>query len=292
MRPRSFEYHAVSTLNEALQLLQTTEDAKILAGGQSLIALMKFRVFSPKSIIDIGRLNELIYVREESDVIKIGALTTHDGIENNDTIRRKLPLLVDAVRVIADQQGRNRGTIGGSLAHADPSADITTALVALNASVVLIGLEGSRSLDCSEFLTGYFSTALKPNEVIKEISIPSLNVSSGGAYLKLSRRHGDFAIVGAAAVVTLNDQGTCAGSSVVLGGVAETPWHATGTEKALLGQQLTEATIDNAAEEASDGLKPLSDVHASAEYRLEMSRVMTKRAIKMAVKRATEGSRF
>lgn len=288
MRPRPFDYYSASSLDEALNLLATTEDAKILAGGQSLIALMKFRLLSPKSVIDIGRIKELVYIREESGTIKLGALTTHDAIENNEVVRRKLSLLGDAASVIADQQVRNRGTIGGSLAHADPSADIPTALVALNARISLIGSKGSRSLTCSEFLTGYFSTALNADEIISEISVPSPRKGSGGAYLKLSRRHGDFAIVGAAVSITLNEQRNCVASSVVLGGVAETPRHATTTEKTLLERQLTDEVIESAAEKASEDLEPPSDVHASSEYRLEMSRVMAKRAIKLALRRAAK----
>jgi len=286
MRPRSFDYYSVSSLEEALNLLRSKEEPKILAGGQSLVALMKFRLVSPKTLIDINNVKDLNYIREVAGVIAIGALTRHDQLENSSLIRQKLYLLSEAASVIADQQVRNRGTIGGSLAHADPTADLPAVMVAADANVVTVGLGDSRSYRCDDFFEDYFTTSLPPDRIIREVRVPIPPPGTGGAYLKLSRRHGDFAIVGAAAMVTIDKDGACTKASVVLGGVAATPQHAIRTEQGLVGRRLDDKTIQDAAEKASDGLKPPSDVHASSEYRLEMTRVMAKRALKLALSRA------
>lgn len=260
-----------------------------MAGGQSLIALMKFRLASPKSLIDINGIKDLGYIREDAGAIAVGALTRHDQLENNQLIRDKAPILCDAASVIADQQIRNRGTIGGSLAHADPTADLPPAMVAVNASIVAIGPKGSRSIRCSDFFQDYFTTTLSPDEIIREVRVPIPPPGSGSGYLKLSRRHGDFAIVGAAALVSLDKNGNCTTANVILGGVAATPQHASETEKMLVGRRLDDKSIEAASRKASVGLKPPSDVHASSNYRLEMSCVMAKRALNLALNRAKGG---
>ncbi len=289
LRPRSFDYYSVSSVDEALNLLRTKEEPKILAGGQSLVALMKFRLASPKTLIDVNGIKELSYIREDAGAIAIGALTRHDELESSKIIQDKVPILCDAASVIADQQIRNRGSIAGSLAHADPTADLPPAMVAVNASIEAIGPKGSRSIRCSDFFQDYFTTTLSPDEMIREIRVPHPAPSSGTGYLKLSRRHGDFAIVGAAALVTLDKNGNCTAANVVLGGVASTPQHARETEKMLVGRRLDQKSIENASQKASIGLKPPSDVHASSNYRLEMSCVMAKRALNLALNRAKGG---
>ncbi len=290
MRPRSFDYYSVSSLDEALNLLRTKEEPKILAGGQSLVALMKFRLASPKTLVDINGIKNLDYIREDSGIITIGALARHDQLESSVLIREKLYILSEAASVIADQQVRNRGTIGGSLAHADSTADLPPVMVAADANVVAVGPKGSRAYSCSDFFQDYFTTSLASDEVIREIRVPIPPPGTGGAYLKLSRRHGDFAIVGAATMVTIDKNRTCKKASVVLGGVAATPQRAKETEEELVGRKLDDKAIEDAAQEASQGLKPPSDVHASSKYRFEMSRVMAKRALKLALSRARGGT--
>lgn len=289
MRPRTFEYFTASSVDEALSLLQTKDEPKILAGGQSLISLMKFRLASPKTLIDINGIKDLKYIRAEDKTIAIGALTPHDQLENDALIRGKLPILSDAASVIADQQVRNRGTIGGSLAHADPTAELPTAVVAANANILIKGPKGSRSIEASHFFQDYFTTALAPDEIIHEIRVPLPEPDSGGAYLKLSRRHGDFAIVSAGAALTIDKNRVCSAASVVLGGVASVPHRARDTEKALIGQRLDDKLVEEASKKASQGLKPPSDVHASSDYRLEMCQVMAKRALNRAIDRASGG---
>ncbi len=276
-------------MDEALRLLREKEDPKILAGGQSLVALMKFRLVSPTNLIDINGIRDLEYIREDTGSILIGALTRHDQLENHFLIKTKVPILSEAASVIADQQVRNCGTVGGSLAHADPSADLPPAMVAVNASVVAARPDGTRTIPCEQFFQSYFMTSLSPNEILREIRVPIPPAGTGGAYLKLSRRHGDFAIVGAAAMLTVGPDKTCKSASVVLGGVAAVPHRAADVEKALVGQKLDEKLIENASQGASTGLKPPSDVHASSDYRLEMTKVMAKRALKLAFSRATGG---
>jgi carbon-monoxide dehydrogenase medium subunit len=289
LRPRVFDYYAPSTLDEALRLLQSKEDPKILAGGQSLLALMKFRLASPKSLIDINGLRELDYIREDSGKLVIGALTRHDQLEHHFLIKTKVPILSDAASVIADQQVRNRGTVGGSLAHADPTADLPPAMLAAGASVVAVGPNGSRTIPCGELFQSFFQTNLEPNEILREIHVPVPPAGSGSAYLKLSRRHGDFAIVGAAAMLTMGPDGTCKSASVVLGGVGPVPHRAVEVEKALMGKKGDEKLIESASQYADRGVKPPSDVHASSEYRLEMTKVMSKRALKKALERVKGG---
>jgi carbon-monoxide dehydrogenase medium subunit len=289
MRPRPFEYYPLSSLSEALNLLSSREDAKTLAGGQSLVTLMKLHLVSPKALIDINGIADLTHVREEGGVIAVGALTRHDQLAKNGVIRQKAPLLVEAASVIADQQVRNRGTIGGSLAHADPAADLPTACTAIGATIVAASVKGSRSVSSADFFHGYFTTSLRRDEVIQEVRIPIPPSGSGSAYLKLTKGQNDFAVVGVAAQVTLESDYLCKAVSVVLGGVAPTPCHAEETEKSLLGRRLDNGVIDEAAEKASEGIAPPSDVRASAEYRLKMVKILTKRAVRIAVSRAHEG---
>ncbi len=270
-------------------MLRTQEQPKILAGGQSLVALMRFRLSSPKILIDINGIKDLNYIRENAGKISVGALTRHDQLEKSGLVRDKVSLLSDAARFIGDQQVRNRGTIGGSLAHADPTSDLPPAIVAVNATIVTIGPQGSRSIPCTDFFQDFFTTNLLPDEIILEVQAQIPPPGSGSGYLKLSRRHGDFAIVGAAAVVTLDGNGNCTAANIVLGGVAATPQHARETEEMLVGRRLDHKSIDDAARSANVGLKPPSDVHASSNYRLEMSCVMVKRTLKIALSRAKGG---
>lgn len=286
MTPRSFEYFTPKTLKEAINLLSTKEDSKVMAGGQSLLALMKLRLASPAYIIDINPLQELSYIKPRKDrSLAIGALTTHDMIENSALIKKNSYLLSEAASRIGDQQIRNRGTIGGSLCHADPAADTPTAILALDTEMVAQGKKDERIIKAKDFFVDLFTTNLKPNEVLTEIRIPALQPNTGTAYMKLSRRAGDFAIVGAAAVISKGKDGVCTKASVALGAVGPTPLRAVGVEKALVGKKLTSEAIEKAAEKAPEGIDPPSDIHGSAEYRTAMTKVMAKRVVTLALSR-------
>jgi len=289
LRPRPFEYYAPSSLSEALDLLSKVDDAKILAGGQSLITLMKLRLVAPTVLIDINNASELANIREESGELVIGALTRHDQLANDDRVRSRCILLAEAANVIADQQVRNRGTVGGSLAHADPTADLPTACTALGAMIVAASKKGPRPIKSEEFFKDYFTTALGPDEIIQEVRIPIPPTGSGGAYLKLTKGHNDFAIVAAAAQLTVDNGSICKTASVVLGGVASTPVHAQETEAHLIGRKLDDQVIGESAEKASQSLHPSSDIRATSEYRLKMVRVFAKRAIGLAARRTRGG---
>ena len=285
MIPKSFDYLRPSTLQEAVQMLDRYEESKVLAGGQSLIALMKLRLAAPKYIVDITRISGLSYVKEERGKLVIGALTTHDTVENSPLIRQKCPILSEAASRIGDQQIRNRGTIAGTLCHADPSADVPTAFLALDGEVVALSPSGERVIKASEFFVDFFTTALNPNEVVREVRVPVFSPRTGSAYIKHARREGDFAIAAVAAIVTLDAKGVCKSASIALGSAGPTPLRAVEVEKALVGKKLTDDVIVAASELADRGISPPSDIHGSAEYRAEMAKVFTKRALRLAVSR-------
>ena len=286
MRPRGFEYYAPSSLSEAVSLLHSGNESKILAGGQSLITLMKLRLASAEMLIDINHIAELTQIRKENDTIVVGALARHDQIANSRLIRETSLLISEAAGVIADQQVRNRGTIGGSLAHADPTADLPTACTAVRAKVVTANVNGSRSIDSADFFRGYYNTALERDEIIREVRIPVPPPRSGGSYLKLSKGHNDFAVVAVGSLLTFDNDNVCRAASVVLGGVAPTPIHAKNAEKLLIGRKPEDEVIEEASQKASDDLSPPSDLRASAEYRLEMAKVLTGRTVKKSASRA------
>ena len=289
MRPRSFEYYAPSSLHDALTLLSKTEDAKVLAGGQSLISIMKLRLAAPNALIDINGITELSYIREENGVIAIGALTRHDELARNRIIQEKCCLLAEAANLIADQQVRNRGTIGGSLAHADPTADLPTACVAMNASIITRSEERSRTVASSDFFQDFFTTELKQDEIIQEVRIPIPPPRSGGAYMKLAKGHNDFALVAVAAQMSLGSGGSCNAISVVLGGVGSTPTHATETEKLLKGQVIDDRLISQASLKAAEGLTLNPDFRASTQLKLKLVRTLTERTLRTAANRARGG---
>lgn len=248
--------------------------------------MMKLRVVSPKVLVDINGLVGLASIREENGAITIGALTRHDHLARSSIIRKRLMLLAEAADVIGDQQVRNRGTIGGSLAHADPSADLPAACIALDATVVTASATGFRSIKSSDFFTGYFATSLRQNEIIQEVRVPIPPHGSGGTYEKLRKGYNDFALVGVAVQLTIDRESICRSASVVLGGVAPIPVRAEETERALIGHKLSDRLIEDAAQKTPLKLSPPSDMRASCEYRLEMAKVLTKRATRIAARRA------
>ncbi len=272
-------------------MLSKRDGAKLLAGGQSLVTLMKLRLAAPQALIDLNGVSELDYIREDNGTIAVGALTRHDKLATSSIIRDKCPVLSEAAGLIADQQVRNRGTIGGSLAHADPTADLPTACVDLGTTIIIASPKGprARSVRSEEFFRDYFTTSLGEDEIIHEVEVPIPPPGSGGAYLKLTKGHNDFALVSVAAQLTL-DNGICKGAQIVLGAVAPTPVHAKNAETRLMGSKLDRKSIEEAAQKASEQLSPQSDFRASAGYRLEMVRDLTRRALQKAVSRVDVGA--
>jgi carbon-monoxide dehydrogenase medium subunit len=289
MIPAPFEYHAPKTLEEALRLVQRHGDeAKLLAGGHSLLPLMKLRLAAPRYVIDIGHLRGMSYIREENGQIAIGALTTHAEIEASALLASKCLLLAETAAQIGDVQVRNRGTIGGSLAHADPGADYPAAILALDAEMIAASTSGTRTIPARDFFVDMLTTQLHPGEILTQIRVAPRRPLSGAAYEKLHNPASGFAVVGVAANVLLLAKGGKVMEQAAVGvtGLAAKAFRAEAVERALTGKAISEKLIDDAARNAAQGAEPLSDLHASAEYRREMARVFTRRAITRAIERA------
>ena len=286
MIPRAFEYFDPPTLEEAVGLLrQYGEDAKLMAGGQSLLPMMKLRMVSPAVVVDLWRVPELDYIRQENGTIRIGAMTTHYALHSSPLIQNTLPALADAARVVGDPLVRNLGTIGGSAAHAAHNADYPAVLVALGAEIQAVGPDRKRSIAAADFFTDMFTTCLEPTEIVTEISIPVPQEKDLSAYLKLSRRGTDFAIVGVAASLTGVEGGRCADARVVLTGVGDVPVRVTEAEEVLKAGPLDSERMVEAGEAAKRNLDPPSDVQADARYRIDVSGVYTRRAVAAAWER-------
>jgi carbon-monoxide dehydrogenase medium subunit len=280
MIPAAFDYLRPQTLEEAVSLLvQHGDDAKLLAGGHSLIPAMKLRLAQPKVIIDLGRIGDLGGIRLENEKIAVGGMAKHQAIESSDLLAEKCPLLPEVARQIGDVQVRNRGTLGGSLAHADPAADWPAAILALEAEIVTVGPDGERVIAAKKFFVDLFETALRPSEIIREVRFPVTNRSV--AYVKTSQRASGFAMAGAAVVVD------AVGGSVrvAINGVAATPYRAKSVETWLARGPLTPENIAIAAARAARSIEPLGDIHGSAEYRAHLACVDTARALTLAVAR-------
>jgi carbon-monoxide dehydrogenase medium subunit len=283
MPATSFEYHAPTTLQEALSLLTRYDgEAKILAGGHSLIPIMNLRLAQPKALIDLGKISGLSGIREEGGTVVIGAMTTHYTVESSALLKQKVPLLPETAAVIGDVQVRNRGTIGGSIAHADPAGDFPAAAVALDIQLKVTGPKGERTISSRDFFVDILTTALQPDEILTELRVPAFGSRTGSAYEKFPNPASRYAIVGAAAVVTVDGNGVCQKASVGLNGVTGKPIAAVGVEAALAGKPLNDQPIQEAAAKAADGLEPLGDIFASGEYRAHLARVYTKRALARA----------
>jgi len=278
-----FEYHTPATLQEAIGLLKQYDgEAKILAGGHSLLPIMNLRLAQPKALIDIGKIPGLSGIHEENGAIVIGAMTTHYQVESSSLLKQKVPILPETAAVIGDVQVRNRGTIGGSIAHADPAGDLPAAAVALDVQLKAVGPNGERSLSAREFFVDILTTALQADEILTEIRVPAMAPRTGSAYEKFPNPASRYAIVGAAAVVTLDGNGVCQKASVGLNGITGKPVAAVGVEQALVGKPVNDQTIQEASAKAADGLEPLGDIFASAAYRAHLARVYTKRALTRA----------
>ena len=287
MKPASFRYLAPASLDEALVLLAEHGDAaKILAGGQSLVPMMNFRLVSPSIIIDLNRVTELGYLREQDGGLAIGAMTRQSQVEHDHLTASHAPLITETMPFIAHPQIRNRGTFGGCIAHADPAAELPAVAVALDASFKLKSQKGSRSVRAADFFLGLFSTILEPTELLTEIVVPPMPAHSGYAFQEMSRRHGDYALAGVACMLALDDANVCTDARIVLLGLGLQPMDARNAAKQLVGATLTADAILAAAQAVNAEIDPSSDIHASADYRRQLASVLTRRALGLATERA------
>lgn len=288
MFPASFGYVAPRSIEEALQLLDRHgEEAKLLAGGHSLVPAMKLRLAAPRTLIDLGTVPGLSGVRIAGDRIVIGALTVHADVAAADLVRRHLAGLAEAAAVIGDVQVRNRGTIGGSVAHADPAADFPVILSALDASFVLRSSKGNRTVAAADFFVDFYATAMAPNEILTEIVVPLPAAGTGTAYAKLAHPASGYVVVSAAACITRQPSGSCAVARISLGGVGSGPVRASAAEKELQGKPLDSQTIEAAAARAAQESDPVDDSYAGADYKRNMATVLTRRALESALQRAS-----
>ena len=291
MIPAAFDYHRAGTVQEAIDLLKQHGDgAKLLAGGHSLLPVLKLRLSEPDHLIDIGGIAALRGVQRDGDTLRIGALTTHHAIERDALLREHCPLLAETAAQVGDRQVRNRGTIGGALAHADAAADYPAAILALDAEMVAHGPNGERTIAAADFFVAFLTSALEPDEVLTEIRVPVAAANTGACYQKLANQASGYAIVGVAAIVTLNGNAGNSGEvRVGITGTGERAVRAPAVEQALAGGALDEAAIRSASERAGEGIDPLDDLHAGADYRLGVTRGLTRRALLTAVERARGG---
>ncbi len=286
MFPASFGYLPARSVEEALDLLgKHGEEAKLLAGGHSLIPAMKLRLASPKYLIDLGTVAGLSGVRIDGDALAIGALTVHADIVHSDLVRQRVPALSDAAGVIGDVQVRNRGTIGGSSAHADPAADFPVILTALDASFVAVSRSGKRTIPVDDFFVDYYTTALAPDEVLTEIRVPLPASGAGTAYHKMANPASGYVVVSAGALVARDPSGKCVAARVAVGGLGGRPLRPAALEAALRGKALTPEVIAAAASKAAEGADPDDELYASAEYKRHMAAVLARRAIESASKK-------
>jgi aerobic carbon-monoxide dehydrogenase medium subunit len=289
MIPASFDYHSPQSLEEALTLLQShRDDVKVLSGGQSLLPLLKLRLGAAGHLVDIGRIPDLEYIREEGGVLRIGGRTRESALEQSELIQAKYPLLAETAAVIADPLVRNLATVGGNLAHGDPANDHPATMLALRAEVVATGPNGTRTIPIDQFFLGLFTTALEPDEILTEIRIPVPQARSGGSYKKLERKVGDFATAAAAVQLTLGAGGEVASVGIGLTNAGPAPLRATAAEQYLTGKQPGGDVIAEAARLAGTAATPSADRRGTVEYKQNVARVLTGRAIQRAIQWAKE----
>jgi len=287
MKPAKFDYHDPATIDEALGLMARLGDqARPLAGGQSLVPLMNFRLIRPAHLIDLNGINELSYLKAEDGKLRIGATTRQRELEQSAVVAQGWPLLREAASLIGHVQIRNRGTVGGSLAHAFPSAELPVAMVTLDASFSLRSAATQRTASAEDFFLSFMTTMLEPGELLTQIEVPSLPTNSGCSYQEVNRRHGDFALAGAAALLALDGAGAIRHARLTLTGA--TPIRSHEAEEFLLGKMPSEAVFRDAAQRATENLEQDSDIHASAEYRRDACAVLARRALMQAAQRAVE----
>jgi len=287
MYPAAFEYHAPTSVQDALGLLgRLKDDAKLLAGGHSLVPMMKLRLAQPKHVIDLRKVPGLAGIKDEAGTLVIGAMTTHWQMESSSLLKERCPILSETAAVIGDPAVRNVGTIGGSLAHADPAADQPATMIALGVEFVCQGPKGRRTVKVDDWFQGLMSTALGEDEILVEIRVPAWPAGTGGAYLKFPHPASRFAVVGVAAMVTLDREGKCTRAGVGVTGAGTRAVRARGVEGGLTGKTLDAATIEAAAAKAHEGVDVQADLQGSVEYKSHLCRVFARRAITEAVKRA------
>ena len=287
MYPAAFEYHAPKTVKDALKLMGKLDDAKFLAGGHSLVPMMKLRLAQPKNVIDLGKVSGLTGIKEEKGVVAIGAMTTHWEVESSKVLRSKVPVVSETAALIGDPAVRNKGTLGGSLAHADPAADMPATAIALGFEFTCEGAKGKRTVKVDDWFKGLMETALKDNEVLTTVRIPVWGPGSGACYMKFPHPASRFAIVGVCAALTVDKKtGNCTKVGVGVTGAGTKAVRAKGVESALLGKKLDAATIEAAAQKAADGVDVQADLQGSVEYKAHLCRVFARRALEAALKRA------
>jgi len=290
LKPAAFQYHRPNTVDETLSLLKECgEDGKVLAGGQSLMPLMNFRLAQPAHLIDINFIEGLDYVRRENDALKIGCLARQSRLLGDSLVRQRCPLLADALAYVGHEQTRNRGTFCGSLAHADPAAELPAALLALDGSVTVGNSMGKREIAARDFFHSYLTTALASDEMVLEASVPEQPARAGSSFVEFARRFGDFAIVGVA-VVLVPDKERIADASIALMGVGDKPWRARDIEAMLVGQTGSTDSFGRIGAEVAARINPSSDIHASESYRRALASVLTRRALAEAWGRARNGN--
>jgi carbon-monoxide dehydrogenase medium subunit len=291
MKPAPFEYFDPRTVEEAVSLLREHgEDAKVLAGGQSLMPLLNMRMARPEALIDLSRVEGLEYIRETDGALAIGAMTTKRAVERSELVENRQPLLHAATVLVAHPQIRNRGTVGGSMAQADPAAEYPAVALVLDAELCAVGPNGERTIKAADFFVSYLTTALEPAEVLTEVRFPMLAEGTGWAFVEISRRHGDFAMAGAAVTLSVEGSGRCTEARIVLFGVGPTALRARGAEQMIVGEALGQTLLERAGQMVSEELdEPLSDVHASAEFRRHLAGVLTRRALTEAMARTGGG---
>ena len=288
MKPAPFEYHRPHTVAEAIGLLSKLENARLLAGGQSLMAMLNLRYVQPDHLIDINRIAELAFIDHKDGLLKIGAMTRQHRIETDTEVKRAAPILAEALAQVGHRQTRNRGTIGGSLCHLDPAAELPAMAVLHDAVLHVVGPDGKRSLPMAGFMTGYMSTSLKTGELLTSVDFPVWPAGHGYSFLEFSRRHGDFAVAAAACLITLDKGGAISRIAVTVGGVEVLPRRLKQAEAMLLGNKGDEVLFAKAAEHCQ-GLKAVVDVHADRDYRLRVASTMVRRSLGQAYSRAARG---
>ena len=288
MKPAAFEYHTPDSLEQALQIMRLNAgEGKILAGGQSLVPAMNFRVVQPGVLIDLNRVSELSFIREEGETIRAGAMTRERHLEFDSSIAKRIPLLTEATPFIAHPQIRNRGTIGGSIVNADPAAELPVLMLALNARLKARNASNERWIDAPDFFTGMFSTALEPDEILVEIELPFMSERTGWSFMEVAPRAGDYALMGVAALVSLDEDGKCVEAKLVYLNAGEGPVDAKEASELLAGEMLNDALIESAAAHASEKeINPFGNVHTSSEFQRHLANVLTKKALKQAAQRA------
>ena len=287
MKPPQFEYERPGDLEEALTILhEHGDEAKVLAGGQSLVPLLNFRLARPEVLVDLNEVNELAYVRPENGMLRLGAMTRQATLERSDAVAAGWPLLVEAVRFVGHPQIRNRGTVGGSVAHADPAAELPAALAALDARFHVRSAHGARSLRWDELFVTHLTTSLEPYELLVEIEVPRAPERTGSAFVEFARRHGDFALGGAGALVTLSSTGVCERAAISLLAAGPRPVRAAAAEQGLVGLAVDEEASAEAAGRAVADIRPAGDIHGSSAYRRDLIEVMVRRALLLAAERA------